>query len=177
MHHALHLNERGDPLRYDAYAPTAQSFTVGSVTAWTLGREETLWHIYRHTFCMPVGYEPLRLIWVADLISLVEAWVDVLDWEQVRWQYRAAWNVLPLLEAPNAEVIGVETLVLPASQTSLDTVLRLRQPGGSDYLHLVEWQGYNDPQFLWRLMSYLGWLGQNRAERPILATLLSHAGR
>ena len=24
--------------------------------------EETLWHLYRHTFCMPVGYEPLRLI-------------------------------------------------------------------------------------------------------------------
>ena len=32
-------------------------------------------------------YEPLRLIWVADLISLVEAWVDVLDWERVRRQY------------------------------------------------------------------------------------------
>src|SRR5262245_4737153 len=99
VHHALHLNERGHPLRYDAYAPTAQFFTVGGVTAQTLGREETLWHIYRHAFCMPVGYEPLRLIWVADLISLVEAWVDVLDWERARSQYRAAWNVLPLLHS------------------------------------------------------------------------------
>ncbi len=99
VHHALHLNERGDPLRYDAYAPTAQSFTLGGVTAWTLGREEMLWHIYRHAFCMPVGYEPLRLIWVADLLSLVEAWVDGLDWERVRRQYRAAWNVLPLLHS------------------------------------------------------------------------------
>jgi len=97
VHHALHLGERGDPLRYNAYAPTALSFTVGDVTAWTLGREETLWHIYRHTFCMPPGYEPLRLIWVVDLMSLVEAWVDVLDWERVRWQYPAAWNILPLL--------------------------------------------------------------------------------
>lgn len=99
VHHALHLGERGDPLRYEAYAPTAQSFTVGGVTASTLGREETLWHIYRHAFCMPVIYEPLRLIWAADLISLVEAWVDVLDWERVRRQYRAAWNVLPLLHS------------------------------------------------------------------------------
>jgi hypothetical protein len=31
------LNERGHSLRYDAYAPTAQLFTVGGVTAQTLG--------------------------------------------------------------------------------------------------------------------------------------------
>ena len=55
LHHALHLNERGHPLRYDAYAPTAQPFMVGGISAQTLGREETLWHIYRHAFCMPVG--------------------------------------------------------------------------------------------------------------------------
>ena len=52
---------------------------MGGVAARTLGREETLWHIYRHAFCMPVICEPLRLIWVADLLSLVEAWVDLLD--------------------------------------------------------------------------------------------------
>jgi hypothetical protein len=114
VQHALHLNERGHPLRYDAYAPTAQSFTLGGVIARTLGREETLWHIYRHTFCMPVGYEPLRLIWGADLISLVEAWVEVLDWERVRRQYRAAWNVLPLLHSlsPWSETM-LERLKLP----------------------------------------------------------------
>jgi hypothetical protein len=99
VHHALHLNQRGHPLRYAAYAPSAQPFALGGVAAQTLGREETLWHIYRHAFCMPLGYEPLRLIWVADLISLVEAWVDVLDWERVRRQYRAAYRVLPLLHS------------------------------------------------------------------------------
>lgn len=117
VHHALHLNERGDPLRFDAYAPTAQSFTLGDLTARTLGREETLWHIYRHTFCMPVTYEPLRLIWVADLISLVEAWVDTMDWERVRRQYRAAWNILPLLHGLSPwphEVL--ERLKLPVEQ-------------------------------------------------------------
>lgn len=117
VHHALHLNERGDPLRYEAYAPTAQSFTVGGVTASTLGREETLWHIYRHAFAMPVIYEPLRLIWAADLISLVEAWVDVMDWERVRRQYRAAWNVLPLLHSlsPWSDRV-LEQLRLPMAQ-------------------------------------------------------------
>ena len=117
VHHALHLNERGDPLRYDAYAPTAQSFTISGVAAKMLGREETLWHIYRHAFCMPLTYEPLRLIWVADLISLVEAWIDVLDWERVRRQYPAAWNVLPLLHSlsPWSEAV-LERLGLPIEQ-------------------------------------------------------------
>jgi hypothetical protein len=98
LHHALHLNELGrEPRRFEAFAPTAQRFMIGSSSAQTLGREETLWHLYRHTFCMPVSYEPLRLIWLADIISLVEAWVDQLDWERVRRQYGAAYRILPLL--------------------------------------------------------------------------------
>jgi hypothetical protein len=121
VHHALHLNERGHPLRFDAYAPTAQCFMLGGVTAQTLGREETLWHIYRHAFCMPLIYEPLRLIWVADLISLVEVWVDVLDWERVRKQYPAAWNVLPLLHSlsPWPKTV-LERLKLPVERLPAD---------------------------------------------------------
>ena len=66
---------------------------------------------------MPVTYEPLRLIWLADLISLVEAWVDVLDWERVRRQYRAAWNVLLLLHSlsPWSEAV-LERLKLPVER-------------------------------------------------------------
>ena len=122
VHHALHLNEPGQPLHYMAYAPTAQPFSVGGVLARTLGREETLWHVYRHAFCMPVGYEPLRLIWVGDLISLVEAWVDELHWERVRRQYRAAWNILPLLQSlsPWSDAV-LERLKLPVT----------RLPGGA----------------------------------------------
>jgi hypothetical protein len=116
LHHALHLNEPGHPRRYEAFAPAAQSFVVGEMRARTLGREETLWHIYRHAFCMPVGYEPTRLIWVADLISLVEAWVDELDWERVRSQYPAALRILPLLHSlsPWSEHV-LEHLALPVA--------------------------------------------------------------
>jgi hypothetical protein len=117
VHHALDLNERGQPVPYAAYAPDAQSFTVGGVAAQTLGREAMLWHVYRHTFCMPIGIEPLRLIWIADLISLVEAWVEVLDWERVRRQYQAAWNVLPLLHkfSPWSDTV-LERLQLPVQR-------------------------------------------------------------
>ena len=81
-------------------------------------------------------------------------------------------DLLPLLGTPDAEVLAVESLELPASKTSLDTLLRLRQPDGTEYLHLIEWQGYRDPTFLWRTLGYLSWLGQNRRERPILATVI-----
>jgi hypothetical protein len=81
-------------------------------------------------------------------------------------------DLLSLLGTPDAIVLDVETLELPASKTSLDTVLRLRRPDGQQYLHLVEWQGYRDPLFLWRTLGYLAWLGQNRRERPILVTAM-----
>ncbi len=81
-------------------------------------------------------------------------------------------DLLPLLGAPDAQVVAVETLELPAAASALDTVLRLRNPTGIEYLHLVEWQGYRDPNFLFRVLGYLAWLGQNRAERPIAITLV-----
>jgi hypothetical protein len=81
-------------------------------------------------------------------------------------------DVLMLAGITDLDVLGVETLELPASKTSLDTVIRLRSSDGSEYLHLIEWQGYADPFLLWRTMGYLAWLGQNRAERPILVTLI-----
>lgn len=117
VHHALHLNERGHPLRFEAYAPTAQPVTVGGADALTLGREETLWHIYRHALCMPVTYEPLRLIWLADLISLVEAWIDLLDWQRVQRQYGAVLRILPLLHSvsPWSDTVR-ERLKLPVAR-------------------------------------------------------------
>jgi predicted transposase YdaD len=81
-------------------------------------------------------------------------------------------DLLPLLGAPAATVLGVEALELPASQARLDSVLRLQSPTGQTYLHLIEWQGYPDPQILWRSLGYLAWLGQHRRERPILATII-----
>jgi hypothetical protein len=116
MHHALHLNESGHPRRFGVFAPTAQTFTLGGLPARTLGREETLWHVYRHAFCMPVDYEPTRLIWVADLVSLVEVWVDVLDWERVQRQYGAAYRILPLLHSltPWSDAV-LERLKLPVA--------------------------------------------------------------
>ena len=81
-----------------------------------------------------------------------------------------AADLLPLLGAAGMDVVGVEILELPSLTTALDTVLRLRDRRGREHLHLVEWQGYRDPLFLWRLMGYLSWVGLHHPERPITIT-------
>lgn len=83
-----------------------------------------------------------------------------------------ASDLLPLLNIPDATVVAVETLELPASATRLDNVLRLRSAGGQEYLHVVEWQGYPDPVVLWRLTGYLAWLGQRYREVAAIGTII-----
>lgn len=83
-----------------------------------------------------------------------------------------ASDLLPLLNIPDATLVAVETLELPASATRLDNILRLRSAGGQEYIHVIEWQGYDDPVVLWRLAGYLAWLGQRYRDRAIVGTVI-----
>jgi hypothetical protein len=83
-----------------------------------------------------------------------------------------AADLLPLLGVPQADVLEVLSLEMPATAKRLDNLLLLQDQEGSPWLHLVEWQGYRHPLFPWRLLSYLGWLGEHRAERPIGLTVV-----
>lgn len=83
-----------------------------------------------------------------------------------------AADLLPLFGLPYAELVAVETLELPASAARLDNVLRVRSPGGQEYLHVVEWQGYRDPAMLWRLASYMAWLGQREPGTTIVGSVV-----
>jgi hypothetical protein len=84
---------------------------------------------------------------------------------------RAA-DLLPLLGAADATVLRVEAPELAARSVRLDLVLHLRSAAGLEYLHLVEWQGYDQPQLLWRTMRYLAELGEQRQVRPIVCTIV-----
>lgn len=89
-----------------------------------------------------------------------------------RVTHLCAPDLLSLIGEQHATVLGVESLELPASRTSLDTVLRLQHGDETPYLHLIEWQGWYDPLILWRILGYASWLGQHRVERPILVTVI-----
>ena len=64
------------------------------------------------------------------------------------------------------------SLELPASAKRLDNVLHLRSPKGQEYMHVLEWQGYPDPVVLWRMLGYMGWLGQRLPKMTVLGTLV-----
>lgn len=83
-----------------------------------------------------------------------------------------AEDLLPLLGEASATVAAVETLELPATATRLDNVIRLRDTSGREHLHVIEWQGYHDRAVLWRLASYLAWLGQRNPELPVIGTVI-----
>lgn len=76
----------------------ARPFEVAGVTAHSLADEEMLWHLYQHGFHAPLTYEPYRLIAVADIIGLVEARLESLDWDRIRAVYPQLYRILPLFD-------------------------------------------------------------------------------
>ncbi|MBP7961214.1 MAG: nucleotidyltransferase family protein [Caldilineaceae bacterium] len=82
---------------FEELADRSVEFQLGDRTARTLGPEEMLWHVYRHAFCNSLPWSHLRLIWVADVVSVVEAWHERMDWERVARLFPEVWHGLPLL--------------------------------------------------------------------------------
>ncbi len=68
---------------FDSLAQSAISFDLDGFSARAFGYEEMLLHLYQHGFTMPIIYEPFRLMAVADIIGLVEAKTDQIDWQRL----------------------------------------------------------------------------------------------
>jgi hypothetical protein len=83
--------------RYDDLIGNAIEFHVGGGRAYTLGFEDMLWHIYRHAIGPPLLASPLRFIHIADLVSLVEARFEQIDWDRLIRSYPQVYQILPLL--------------------------------------------------------------------------------
>ena len=83
-----------------------------------------------------------------------------------------AVDLLPFLGVPADRVVEVVVRDLPITRRALDTLLRIRSPQGQEYLHLLEWQGYPDPAVLWRVLSYLGLVGQAEPHTTIIGTIV-----
>ncbi len=81
-------------------------------------------------------------------------------------------DLLPFLGVPADRVVEVVVRELPTTKRALDTLFRIRSPQGQEYLHLLEWQGYPDPAVLWRVLSYLGLVGQSEPHTTIIGTIV-----
>ena len=101
VHVELHLTLFGEmtavPTGLDDLAARATEFQLGTggPTAWTLGREEMMYHLCQHLVTHADVFTPLRLIWIADIASFAERFV--IDWEWVGEQYPVVPNLLSLI--------------------------------------------------------------------------------
>ena len=77
-------------------------FALTGVTAYTLGYEDMLWHLCQHVAYHASIWEPIRLVWVADLVGFAETFVTETDWERVARQYRPVLKMLSLFHYVNA---------------------------------------------------------------------------
>ncbi|WLE98911.1 MAG: nucleotidyltransferase family protein [Candidatus Electrothrix communis] len=77
----------------------AKAFEGNEVSAFTLGNEDMLWHLYQHGFHAPLPYEPFKLISAADIIGLVEARLDAIDWDRIKSVYPHLLAALPQLHS------------------------------------------------------------------------------
>jgi hypothetical protein len=86
------------PVRFDDVIGRAQPFEWAGLRLHTLGPEDMLWHVYAHAFAIDVLRPASRLLSVADLVSLVEAWADRLDWDRIARDYGRSLRALPLVD-------------------------------------------------------------------------------
>lgn len=82
---------------YTSLNTTAMRFIVGGEGAFTLDLENTLHYLYLHGFCLPLTYEPFRLIHVADLVSLVELEYQKIDWAKLKTVFPEVYGILSRL--------------------------------------------------------------------------------
>ncbi len=69
---------------------------AATITAHTLGYEDTLQHLCRHLASHVNVWDFCRLIWVADVVSLAERFAPEIDWERVRRQCPQVLDMLSL---------------------------------------------------------------------------------
>ncbi len=62
---------------------SSREFEINGVTARTLSLEDTLSYVFFHGFLAPLTYEQYRLMHVADIVSLVEKYLTIIDWPQI----------------------------------------------------------------------------------------------
>jgi hypothetical protein len=91
LHHNLY--EKQTPTAtFEVLRPAAISLQMDGIPAYTLGCNDLLTHAYVHMVAAP--FQPFRLIWIADLVALVEQFGTELDGYCLPARIRSALSVL-----------------------------------------------------------------------------------
>ncbi len=108
IHHNLYA-EGTSATALEALRPRAVSFTLAGVTAYTLGHEEMLAHIYQHVRTN-ILLDSLRLVWIADLVSLAERFAAEIEWPRVNPRVSHALALCHWLTPLSDELLKIASL-------------------------------------------------------------------
>lgn len=102
IHHNLFEPYESHSAEIDGLIAPSLPFSLEpeGVIARTLGYEDMLWHLCLHLCKIRHRTSflgDLRLIWVADIISFAEHFVEKIDWEKIKCQYPSILSTLSLL--------------------------------------------------------------------------------
>ena len=73
------------------------SFSINNLVASTLGYEDTMWYLCQHLIESTNVFSSVGLIWVSDIVSFAERFVNEIDWKKIRQQYPLVVNTLSLM--------------------------------------------------------------------------------
>lgn len=96
LHHNLFNAARPASLTLEQLAGPPLTFCLSGLTVSTLGCAEMLWHLCEHVAYHANIWEPLRLVWVADIVGFAEQFAAQIDWALVRWRYPLVLSTLSL---------------------------------------------------------------------------------
>lgn len=98
LHHNV-FEEGASPilLGIDNLTSAPISFSINNMVASTLGYEDMLWYLCQHLIESTNVFSSVGLIWVSDIVSFAERFVNEIDWTKIRQQYPLVINTLSLL--------------------------------------------------------------------------------
>lgn len=102
IHHNLYADGTA-VTELEALRRAAIPFTIGDTVGHTLGYDAMLEHVYRHANNI---FNPLRLIWIADLVSWAERFAGEINWRRVHPAIRNALALPPWLPPRIEESLG-----------------------------------------------------------------------
>ncbi len=99
LHYDLFEASFGAAMTWDDLGQEPLAFALGpdGPMARTLGLEDLLWHLCEYLRFHAAVFTPWRMIWVADILGVVERYGGTLDWERLARRYPSVLRTLSLL--------------------------------------------------------------------------------
>lgn len=99
IHHNLFNDYHPAFMELESLSAAPLAFTIDGLeqtAAYTLGYEDMLWHLCQHVAYHANVWEPIRLVWVADIVGFAERFAYQIDWQRIARHYPLILNTLSL---------------------------------------------------------------------------------